>query len=170
MKQNPDLEKEFISMVNRNSKILFRVCWMYFSTEDYEFEDLRQEILLALWKEYCQYGLTRFGTADETTWTYTVALRAAMVFNRNHARHHHKESSYPTLPEQIQITSHSDDIESLHQLISVLNADEKRWVSYYLGHYSYEAISSIEKISKDYARKRMSRAIHKLRILLNKHF
>lgn len=165
MKQQFELEQEFSDIVNRNSGILFKVCWMFFSGNNYQFQELRQEILLALWKEYKQYGRSRFGSVSETNWTYTIAWRAALVYCRNLSREKEIISLDSEMLDQIPASDNNEIIDALREFISNLNDNDRRWVSYYLDQYSYDTISELEGLSKVSARKRMSRMIQKLRML-----
>lgn len=163
MKKQLDIETEFVAILNRNGKLLGKVCEMFFSTQDYEFQELRQEIMLALWKEYSRYGFARFGNANERTWIFTIAWRAAMVYCRNWRRRGQKEMAYMHPPEQKKPMEQEDQTEVLRQVTLRLSAEDKRWLAYYLDQCPYKIICELEKISNVTARKRMSRMIMRLR-------
>lgn len=163
------LKKEFTHIVKRNEKILYEICWLFFKKNEYEYDELKQEMLYALWLEYGQYKTTRFGECRETTWMYSVASRAAMNYKRNSSRYNQK-FDIVSLDQDHVLTIHSvedsDDKEILEYMISTLNVDDRRWIAvYYLGQYPYDVIAEREKISVVAARKRMSRIIQRLRKL-----
>lgn len=163
---NEQLEKEFTTLLNRNKKVLFKVCWMFFNNEEYDFKELKQEILCALWKEYARYGMSRFGTnSKESTWVFTIAWRVAMNYKRDNSRRNLLFDVVPIVPEETLIFEMNDDADFFNYVISALDDEDRRWFLYYLDRFTYESISEREKVSEKVARKRMSRVIRKVRKL-----
>lgn len=162
MKTNKTVEMDFISLLNRNSKILYRVCWMFFRSDEYDFGELRQEIVYALWKEYSKHGTSRYGhSCKESTWVYSIAWRAALNYKRDYCSKINNIDFMPQLSEKIATTE--DDEDLLRDLISKLDTDDKRWISYYLDRDRYSTIAEIENTTEVAARKKMSRIIQKLK-------
>jgi RNA polymerase sigma-70 factor (ECF subfamily) len=74
MNQPPDKE-EFQQLLQRNSRIIFKICHSYCSHKS-DMEDLAQEIIYQLWKSYPNYSSTH----KFTTWMYRVSLNVAISF------------------------------------------------------------------------------------------
>lgn len=167
VKKRLDIEKEFIQLVNGNSQILFRVCQVFCKGSNYEVADLRQEILCALWKEYSRYATSRYKDCSHATWVFSIAWRVAMNYHRDHIESRKQEEIMPAVPDWIQPTVEQSD-SRLDDLISRLNSNEQRWITYYLDRSPYESISRKENISEPSARKRMSRIIQKIKKMNSK--
>ena len=81
---NSDYNKSFTAMVGRHEKIIFSVCFFY-ATNEVSFDDLRQEVLISLYKGYSNFrqevlislykGYSNFRhESSESTWVDKVCI------------------------------------------------------------------------------------------------
>ena len=70
---NSDYNKSFMAMVGRHEKIIFSVCFFY-ATSEVPFEDLRQEVLISLFKGYRNFRQE----SSEATWVYKVCINTCL--------------------------------------------------------------------------------------------
>ena len=68
-------EQEYLAFIEENKRIIYKVCYLYAADEE-EMKDLRQEVLINLWKGYPQFK----GTAQLSTWIYRVSLNTCITF------------------------------------------------------------------------------------------
>ena len=68
-----DYNKSFTAMVGRHEKIIFSVCFFY-ATSEVPFEDLRQEVLISLFKGYRNFRQE----SSEATWVYKVCINTCL--------------------------------------------------------------------------------------------
>ena len=68
-------ESRFMTIVNDNRQLLYKVCYMYATDRDH-FQDLYQEVLANIWE-----GLGSFrGDSAVSTWLYRTALNTCVTF------------------------------------------------------------------------------------------
>ena len=60
-------------MVGRHEKVIFSVCFFY-ATSEVPFEDLRQEVLISLFKGYRNFRQE----SSEATWVYKVCINTCL--------------------------------------------------------------------------------------------
>ena len=71
-------------LIQEYHPMIYKICRVY--SDEYDFDDLYQEISINLWK-----GLKRYnGDSKLSTWAYRVALNTALTFQRNHSKHKNK--------------------------------------------------------------------------------
>ena len=49
-----DIEKEFLSMIANQKRIIYKICYMFANNHD-DMNDLSQEVVLNLWKSFPNY-------------------------------------------------------------------------------------------------------------------
>jgi len=157
------IQDTFVSLVNANRSILYKICRMYGATEP-DRQDLFQEIVIQLWRSYPSFR----GEARFSTWLYRIALNTAISDLR-------KQRGYgpgsPIDPEQLSIPLQdiqyaSDKEEQLQQLyaaIDRLTEVEKALTMLYLEEKSYQEMEEILGISQNNLRVKMNRIREKLR-------
>jgi len=72
-------EVQFLTLVHQNESRLRHICRVY-SRDAESGADLRQEILLQLWRSLPSFH----GASSADTWLYRVALNTALAFSRRH--------------------------------------------------------------------------------------
>ena len=144
-------EKDFITTIERNQQIIFKVCNMYMDTKA-DREDLFQEILLNAWK-----GSKNFkGDSKFSTWLYRVALNTAISFFKKEKKIQLALDSANSLLQET-----SDDqqyqLEAMNKAISELSAIDKALVMLYLEDYSHRHIAEIMGITANNVGVKMNR-------------
>ena len=152
-------KKEFAELVNRYKDVIFKVCYVYASRE--EFEDYYQEVLIQLWR-----SLPKFRNESKmSTWIYRVSLNTCISYVRKN-----KKVNKVSL---IDLDFIDNDIEKkyyideLYLLINRLNKFEKAIILLWLEERDYEEIASIVGISKNNVAVKLNRIKEKLRRMSN---
>ena len=147
-------------MVGRHEKIIFSVCFFYASSE-VPFEDLRQEILISLFKGYRNF---RNGSS-EATWVYKVCINTCLFSLRKFTPKVKTVSL-----EEIPSYSFQDDddnvfrekLEWLYAIIARLNPMEKALILMWLDELSYEEIAMNMGIPRNTVATRLYRIKEKI--------
>ena len=152
-------KKEFAELVNRYKDVIFKVCYVYASRE--EFDDYYQEVLIQLWR-----SLPKFRNESKmSTWIYRVSLNTCISYVRKN-----KKVNKVSL---IDLDFIDNDIEKkyyideLYLLINRLNKFEKAIILLWLEERDYEEIASIVGISKNNVAVKLNRIKEKLRRMSN---
>lgn len=156
--QEEGLEQKFVSMIQANERIIYKVCYMY-TTQRNTLNDLYQEVVLNLWKAFPNFR----SECKISTWIYRIALNTCISFIR-------KDKN---VPEIISLTLDYDRIDDkddteimlkqLYKLINQLGPLEKSIILLYLEDKSYEEISEITGLTVTNVATRLSRIKEKLR-------
>lgn len=139
------VENQFLDLVYQNQGIIFKICNLYCDNM-VEREDLRQEIILQLWKAYPGFK----ERSKFSTWMYKVCLNTAIVQIKRSKR---RDISTSISTDLYEIPGHEDsnqadeEIKRMYGLIAQLNDIEKGIVMLYLDGYSYNEISEVMGIS-----------------------
>jgi RNA polymerase sigma factor (sigma-70 family) len=161
------LEEQFVAILRDHKKLIYKVCHSYTTNND-DFKDLEQEILMQLWK-----ALPRYDAAYKlTTWMYRIALNTAISSYRKE-----KHKPYHTLLDgQIleviaDTTSEYDaelehQIQRLHSFIENLGDANKALMLLYLEDHSYKEMAEILGISES----NVATKINRIKILLKRQF
>lgn len=159
------LEQAFLRDINDNQGIIIKVCRIYCSDQA-DFEDLFQEIVLQLWKSY-----TRFkGLSKVSTWMYRVALNTAITSLRRNKRR--PDSHRLTVAEdRVPSVDHPRiDVEYHQQLqnaLDSLNKFDRALMLLYLDERSYKEMAEIIGITESNIGVKVNRIKNKLKTMLN---
>lgn len=160
MMNNSDYNKSFTAMVGQHEKVIFSVCFFY-ATSEVPFEDLRQEVLISLFKGYRNFRQE----SSEVTWVYKVCINTCL-FSLRKLTPKVKTVSFDNIP-----TSHFQDdndkalreqLEWLYAQISQLNPMEKALILMWLDELSYEEIASNMGIPRNTVASRLYRIKEKI--------
>lgn len=159
-----NIKTEFLDELDKHQGILNKICFVY-SGSHIEKEDLRQEIILQLWKSYQSF---RHESAF-STWMYRVALNTALsitkkpqlLVRRNELPDHPGEMDYSM--------ERSEEIRTLHKAISHLNKVEKGIILLWLEDRSYEEIADAMGMTVKNISVRLVRIREKLKELIEKY-
>lgn len=160
MMNNSDYNKSFTAMVGRHEKIIFSVCFFY-ATNDIPFDDLRQEVLISLFKGYRNYRQE----SSETTWVYKVCINTCL-FSLRKLTPKIKTISFDELPtihfQDDNNNEWKEKLEWLHSVIAQLNPVEKALILMWLDELSYEEIASNMGIPRNTVASRLYRIKEKI--------
>ena len=157
---NSDYNKSFTAMVGRHEKIIFSVCFFY-ATSEVPFEDLRQEVLISLFKGYRNFRQE----SSETTWVYKVCINTCL-FSLKKFTPKVKTVSYDQIPS-VHFQEENDKalrekLEWLYAIIAQLNPMEKALILMWLDELSYEEIASNMGIPRNTVASRLFRIKEKI--------
>lgn len=142
MKNNSEIEIEFLEHVRKHQGILHKICFIYARSEA-DREDLYQEITLQLWKSYP--GFRR--NSAFSTWMYKVALNTAIGMTKK-ARLFFEDVKIPDLCYSNESSMElSEDVKILYMAISQLKKVEKAIILLWLEERSYDEIGEMIGIS-----------------------
>lgn len=162
-------EIEFGDLLNRNSQTINSICLRYCGGNAFYFDELRQECAVAIWAEFSRYGLDRFrGDSAESTWIYQISYHAVIDYLRN--PNHQEFQTVCGLYSLEYLTDNPslNDWNLFDEITVQLNLNERNLLDHYLNDDSYSTIARTEGISESNARKRMSRLLNKLKMLIHK--
>jgi RNA polymerase sigma-70 factor (ECF subfamily) len=132
------LEADFEQMVSRHDVLIRKVCFFYASDLD-DFNDLRQEALVNLWRGFPKFR----GEAKITTWIYRVCLNSCVSYFRKQKQNEHTVS----IDYAAQLIADTDEkaemLRDMYKLINGLNSSDKALIMLWLDEYSYDEISQI---------------------------
>ena len=158
---NPsEYNQSFTAMVRRHEKIIFSVCFFY-ATTDVGFDDLRQEVLISLFKAYRHFRKD----SSESTWVYKVALNTCL-FSLRRLTPKVRMLSFEEMP-YIQFEDDSEHdiqnrLERLYSSISRLKPIDKALVLMWLDELSYDEIAENMGIPRNTVASRLHRIKEKL--------
>lgn len=147
-------------MVGRHEKIIFSVCFFY-ATSEVPFEDLRQEVLISLFKGYRNFRQE----SSETTWVYKVCINTCL-FSLKKFTPKVKTVSFDEIPS-VHFQEENDKalrekLEWLYAIIAQLNPMEKALILMWLDELSYEEIASNMGIPRNTVASRLFRIKEKI--------
>lgn len=160
MERNSDYDKSFIAMVGRQEKIIFSVCFFY-ANNDVPFEDIRQEVLISLFKGY------RFFRQEcsESTWVYKVCINTCLFSIRKFSPKI-KTLSFDELPavhfegdDELEL---KEKIEWLYSMIGQLDPMDKALILMWLDDVSYDDIASNMGLPRNTVASRLHRIREKI--------
>lgn len=151
-------EHPFIELIERHEAAINRVCHSFCSNADDQ-ADLKQEILLNLWRGWKRYH----SDYRVITWIYRVALNTAISWRRRSMRQVEALPIYEfDIPEDSIL---KEQTYHLKTLIALLPVGDQRLIQLYLDGFSSEEIGQIMGISQTNVTTRIGRIKEKLRKL-----
>ena len=151
----------FLTLIEANKRIIFKICNSYCRNAD-DREDLAQEIIYQLWKSWSSFNTDY----KLSTWMYRVALNVAISFYRK------EQKTTPTVlmgDHLIEIADENLDegleanLTVLQQFINELNPLDKALVILYLEEKSHKEMAEIIGISSTNVATKISRIKDQLR-------
>lgn len=160
MKQRQKVDKEFVEMIQQNEGIIYKVASFYLTTE-YPINDLRQEIILNLWKSFSSFR----GESKRSTWIYRIALNTCISF----VRRKRIDLSFTDIQIELpDISEGKEDMQLLYRLINNLGKIEKAMILLYLEDKSYKEIAEITGLTVTNVATSLSRAKQKMKEMSDK--
>ena len=164
-KDKNKIAAELVERITENQGAIHKVCNVYANSRE-DREDLKQEIILQLWKSYPGFQ----GKSKFSTWMYRIAFNTAITNIRKSKRHPIVEVLSVTeqsIPAREDIDYMDDDMNSLFKAIAKLRDVEKAIVTLYLEEKSYKDIGEIVGISEKNVSVKIVRLKDKLKKLIN---
>lgn len=164
---DPSPEQRFADWLRDHAGIVHHVVQAFATGDDRN--DLRQEILLALWRAAPAF---RAGSAP-STFIYRVAHNAALLWLRRERRHHRRVAAAPDIGwmcEPDAARARSDTPARLEQLYAALHALpplDRSLVLLSLDGLSYRDIAAVHGISESNVGARLTRGRQRLAEQLN---
>lgn len=152
-------ETRFLSLIRQEESTISAICFSY-SGSVAEYDDLRQDALLTIWR-----GMAGFkGESSPRTWIYRVVLNSCVSTIRRQSRHSRESESLDKLYDLVSDEPSEDRerIETLHRLISKLNAEDKAMILMWLDEASYDDISAVMGLPRNTVATRLRRIKEKL--------
>lgn len=101
-----NIEQEFLRQLYDNQNIVHKICRIY-TNNQYDHEDLFQEIVIQLWKAYPKFR----GDAKFTTWAYRIALNTAITLFKKNNKQPKIDKNKELFNLNIQAEYNNDEIE-----------------------------------------------------------
>jgi RNA polymerase sigma-70 factor (ECF subfamily) len=139
-----DPQREFLDLVEAHQGILHKVSALYAEQLD-EREDLRQEILMQLWRSFSSFrGDSRF-----STWMYRVALNTALLARRKRRTRPVAVPLAESSPPQVGAAPGSDpDVERLQRCVRRLRELDRAVILLYLEQHTHEEIAEVTGLGR----------------------
>lgn len=152
-------EQEFISYINENRNIIYKICFLY-SNKSQSHDDLFQEVVINLWNAWPKFRRE----CKVQTWVYRIALNTCVSFLRKSKS---RPDSMPLTRNIEAIADESDvaKINELYKLIGNLGKIEKAIVLLYIEEKSYDEIAGIIGISRSNVAVKLFRIKEKLKLM-----
>ena len=160
---NKAREFEFEKLIKTHELLVFKVCRVY-AYNDFDRQDLFQEIVLQLWKAFPDFKQQ----SKFSTWLYRVAIYTAIAGLRKQKKFIHltEQGNLPNIAGDIGYDSTRDEqLNELYKAIEQLNEIEKAIIMLYLEDKSYEEMEEILGINQGNLRVKMTRIKDKLKQL-----
>lgn len=162
-------EIEFSELLMRNHNTINNICLRYCGDNMFYFDELRQECVMAIWREFSIYDLSRLrNPSAESNWIYKICYLHIAYYLRTPQNQDIHTSTDISDIEHLINTEPTQDRSLLDELTLQLKPHECVMLNHYLNDDSYTTISRVEGITEDNARKQMSRLLNKIRILLHR--
>lgn len=151
-------ESRFLTIVNDNRQLLYKVCYMYATDRDH-FQDLYQEVLANIWE-----GLGTFrGDSALSTWLYRTALNTCVTFYRKHNRHSSEMMSLEVADGVMADDGvRNEQLQEMYRLISKLSKIDKAIILMWLDERSYDEIAEVTGFTRNNVATRLRRIKQRL--------
>ena len=155
-------ETRFRQVLSQHGELVSAICFSFANRRN-EFEDLRQDALVNIWK-----GLTGFnGASDIKTWIYRVTLNTCVSIYRKSST---QPADFDSLENVAGITADGlarEEVDYLHTLISMLTPEDKGIILMWLDSHSYDEIAEVMELKRNTVATRIHRIREKLKTFAN---
>ena len=157
MERKSEKEQQFLSIIEENRQLIYKVCYMYASDDDH-FNDLYQEVLINIWQ-----GLENFrGGAQISTWIYRISLNTCVTHYRKYHKYNETVSIDGLKVVDADDGTHQQQLKELYRLINRLDRFEKAIILLWLDEKPYDEIAEITGLSRNNVASRLRRIKMKL--------
>ena len=155
---NLDTERQYEKVIDSYGGLIAKICY-YFSADPEEFKDLRQEVLLNIWK-----GWEKFRNDSKlSTWIYRVSFNTCVSYQRKER----KAKDTISIDHVIDLPGDQDSdllerYNAMHRLIRQLNFEDRAIILMWLDEKSYDEIAELMGINRNTLAVRLKRIKEKL--------
>lgn len=150
-------EQSFEEIIETNSLLITKVCY-YFSPDLSEFNDLRQDVLINIWRGWNKFR----NEAKASSWIYRICFNTCISYQRKNKSKRNKIpiSDIIDLPaiDEFEL----DKYNEMHRLINRLGTEDKALILMWLDEKSYDEISDLIGINRNTVATRLKRVKEKL--------
>lgn len=154
------VEMRFVEITRSQGKLIASIC-LSFAESSEEFEDLRQDALLNIWR-----GIDNFREdCSISTWVYRVTLNTCVSFRRKEKRGAGNSEACNEFYRELFDDSSAEDIERyelMYRLIAKLSPLDKSVLLMWLDDKSYDEITEVTGLSRNAVASRLKRAKDRL--------
>ena len=166
MCNNIELYSVYAQLIEQHKKKIWAVCWRYCHGDRERCRDLMQDVALVLWTRIDR--LRDDATPQQIQrWVVLNARSVARNLMRK-PEINTTEITFAMADYLAEDDSKSQLSETLQEILSWLNTDDRRFVNDYLQGYTYKELAVKYNINPDSANKRMHLIIQKLRKIKDK--
>lgn len=157
------MQHPFLTMIEQHSAAIDRVCRSFAHTAE-DREDLRQDIVLNLWRGWARYRPTARGV----TWVWRVAVNTGISWRRHRGRQVetvpiNADEEHPPIDFVDKTASNRDEVAHLHELIALLPTKEQQLIGLYLDGWQQDEMAHMLGISLTNVQTRLMRIRQKLK-------
>lgn len=161
---NKELEQKFLTLIEENKKIIYKVSLMYTDDQD-SLDDTYQEIVLNLWTAFPKFR----GDSKNSTWVYQIAINTCVSELRKKKS---RPLSSPITCDLEQLMDDSEEyktnVKELYKLISQLTKLERAVILLWLDEKTYDEIAEVLGTTRTNVGVKINRIKEKLIKLSNK--
>lgn len=163
-RHNPDKsiesERLFMDITRNQGNLVASIC-LSFARSKEEFEDLRQDTLLNIWR-----GIDSFREDSSiSTWVYRVTLNTCVSSQRKNKRSEKQTEALDEFYRELFDDSSAEDLERyelMYRLIAKLSPLDKSVLIMWLDDKSYDEIADVMGLSRNAVASRLKRAKDRL--------
>ena len=164
MKVKDTLEQEYLALLERHKRLIFKVANVYCRNHD-DRQDLVQEITLQLWRAFPTYDKIR----TSSTWIYRIALNVAISFLRKEKS---RTRTFDSYKQNVELLTWEDDVidQRLKQLYAAMDhlaPFDKAILVLHFERVSNDNIAEIMGISSSNVSTKLYRVKNKLNQKIN---
>lgn len=153
-------ETRFMEITRSQGNLIASIC-LSFAERREEFEDLRQDALLNIWR-----GIDSFREdCSLSTWVYRVTLNTCVTFQRKKKPGANEAETFNEFYRELFDDSTAEDIERyelMYRLIARLSPLDKSVLLMWLDDKSYDEITEVTGMSRNAVASRLKRAKDRL--------
>lgn len=159
-------EQQFLKLTEQHKGILHKVSRIYAESLQ-DREDLRQEILIQLWKSY---GTFR-AESGFATWMYRVAVNTAITYFKKEQQYssRHSDTIIPEKLSQDAPDAAEGQLRIFYKAVLHLNPIEKAIIFYFMEGLSHREIAGNLGLTEGNARVKLNRIKEKIQYIIKQN-
>ena len=162
-----EAERRFVDITHNQGGLVASIC-LSFARSKEEFEDLRQDAFLNIWR-----GLDSFrADSSVSTWVYRITLNTCVSWRRKSRGGERQAEALNVFYREIFDETSQEDIEryeQMYRLIAQLPPLDKSALLMWLDDKSYDEIAEVMGLSRNAVASRLKRAKDRLAAMAANH-